>query len=276
MPTRDEPRAERPAAPETPGAESARQTPSGPAPSRDPERAPRKARRPRARRLVAGAAAALILAIVALGVLVRWHHAPRVLANSAVGAPLVRYFNDLRERTYFARDDACLRELAAAGVDFTFAAAPPHRDRCALRNVVRVLPTTLLRRPLYMTCRLARSLRRFEQLVLQPAAHRYFGQPVARLLEEGVRNCRTVDGYRTLLSEHAFANAIDVTGFVLRDGTVIEVAADRAAAGPQAEFVREVTASACTVFRTVLGPGFDERHGAHVHLDMGILGGCRP
>ena len=31
-----------------------------------------------------------------------------------------------------------------------------------------------------------------------------------------------------------------------------------------------------TVFNTVLGPGFDDRHGSHLHLDMGLLGGCRP
>jgi hypothetical protein len=96
------------------------------------------------------------------------------------------------------------------------------------------------------------------------------------LLENGVRNCRAVEGCRALLSEHAFANAIDITGFVLRDGTVIEVGADRAAGGAHAEFIREVTTRACTVFRTVLGPGFDERHGAHLHFDMGMLGGCRP
>jgi hypothetical protein len=218
----------------------------------------------------------LAVAIAALGVLVRRHGAPPALANSVVAAPFVAAYNDVRERMYFTRDDECLRELAAASVDFRFVAAPPHRDACAFRNVVRVLPGALLGRPLYMTCRLALSLRRFEQAVLQPAAARYFAQPVVRLLEDGVRNCRTVEGYRSLLSEHAFANAIDVAGFVLRDGTEIDVANDRADSGTHAAFVREVTQGACTVFSTVLGPGFDERHGSHVHLDAGLLGGCRP
>ena len=226
--------------------------------------------------MIVGAVAVVVLGVVALGILVRSHRAPPALANSVAGAPFVALFNAIRERAYFARDDDCLHDLAASGVDFTFTAAPPRRDPCPLRNVVRVRPSALLSRPLYMTCRLALALRHFEQSILQPAADRYFGQPVVRLLEEGVRNCRAVDGYESLLSEHAFANAIDVRGFVLRDGTVIDVATATADGGAPAEFLRDVTQQACTVFRTVLGPGFDEAHGAHLHLDMGLLGGCRP
>ena len=236
----------------------------------------RRATRPRRRQLIGRVTAAFLLGLCALAAIVRWHGAPRALANSFVGAPVVGFFNAVRERAYFAPDDDCLRDLTAASVGFTFVAAPPHRDPCALRNVVRVLPTRLLHRPLYMTCRLARALDRFDRQVLQPAAHRHFGQPVAQLVENGVRNCRPVEGYRSLLSEHAFANAIDIEGFVLRDGTAIDVAGERNGSGPAADFLREVTAQACGVFRTVLGPGFDERHGAHMHLDMGLLGGCRP
>ncbi len=227
--------------------------------------------------MIAIAVVVVLLGIATLAALARWSRVPPVLANSAVGAPFVHAFNAVRARAYFVRDDACLRELRAARVAFTFAAEPRQRDACALRNVVRVLPGGLLRRPLYMTCDLARALDRFVKTVLEPASVRAFGQPVIQLVENGVRNCRPVEGYDSLLSEHAFANAIDVAGFVLRDGSVIDVApgADGAHAAHR-DFVREVTAGACTVFRTVLGPGFDELHGRHLHLDMGLLGGCRP
>lgn len=235
-----------------------------------------RTRRARLTRLLVLAAATIIVALVTLVALARWDRVPPAIANSALGAPFVRLFNGLRERRYFARDADCLAALAAAGVDFAAVAAPRHRDPCPLRNVVRVRAPGVLRRPLYMTCRLARALRRFEQTVVQPAADRRFHQPVAKLVENGVRNCRTVDGYDALLSEHAFANAIDVEGFVLRDGTVVAVRDDAGRPAEHAAFVREISAGACGVFRTVLGPGFDERHGAHLHLDMGLLGGCRP
>ncbi len=226
-------------------------------------------------RRAAVAIAVILAVIVAAGVAIRWFGAPRALANSFVGAPFVRVFNDVRARIYFARDDACLRDLAASGLPFRFVAAPATHDACPLRNAVRVLPPGVISRPLYMTCRLARALRRFDQTIVQPAAERHFGQPVVRLDERGVRNCRPVDGYDALLSEHAFANGIDVAGFVLRDGTVVDVTAG-GGADARAAFIREVTASACDVFRTVLGPGFDASHETHLHLDTGVLGGCRP
>jgi hypothetical protein len=37
-----------------------------------------------------------------------------------------------------------------------------------------------------------------------------------------------------------------------------------------------VAAEACGVFRGVLGPGFDERHGDHLHLDMTLFRSCTP
>ena len=219
--------------------------------------------------VVGGAALALI-------VVMRWSAAPRALANSRVGAPIVRLLNDVRARAYFARDERCLQGLEASGVPFTFVAAPRHEDECPFRNVVRMSPDGMLRRPLFMTCRLATAFVRFERDVLQPAAQRHFGQPATHLLENGVRNCRPVAGYDTLLSEHAFANAIDVAGVVLQDGSAIRVAGAANADPIHAAFLHDVTTRACDVFRTVLGPGFDDRHHDHVHLDMGMLGGCRP
>jgi hypothetical protein len=230
----------------------------------------------RSRALGVAVALAVALVLVVLAVVIRRHGAPTALANSPLGAPIVRLFNAIREHVYFARDEHCLRQLAMANVGFQFVAAPQRRDACPLRNVVRVLPTHLLRRPLYMTCRLARALDRWDREVLQPAAQQRFGQPVAQLIENGVRNCRPVAGYRSLLSEHAFANAIDVEGFVLGDGRTIDVAGDRNGDDARGQFLREVAARGCDVFRTVLGPGFDASHGRHLHLDMGLLGGCRP
>jgi hypothetical protein len=228
------------------------------------------------RRRLARAARGVVAAALALTLAIRWSAVPRALANSWIGAPVVSVLNHVRARAYFARDERCLRALAANGVPFTFVAAPRHADDCPFRNVVRMRPGGTLRRPLYMTCRLATAFVRFERDVLQPAAERHFSQPVAVLIENGVRNCRPVAGYAALLSEHAFANAIDVAGVVLRDGTAIRLADAESTDPAHAAFFHDVTTRACEVFRTVLGPGFDDRHRDHLHLDMGMLGGCRP
>jgi hypothetical protein len=66
------------------------------------------------------------------------------------------------------------------------------------------------------------------------------------------------------LSEHGKGNAIDIRAFRLADGRVIGLT-DTAVANDLREGLRE---SACRRFTTVLGPGSDGQHEAHIHLDI--------
>ena len=59
---------------------------------------------------------------------------------------------------------------------------------------------------------------------LQPAVQKGFGSSVVRILAEGAYSCRNRYGLaRAPISEHAFMNAIDISGFVLANGKVIKV-----------------------------------------------------
>ncbi|QBK31290.1 extensin family protein [Roseitalea porphyridii] len=70
------------------------------------------------------------------------------------------------------------------------------------------------------------------------------------------------------LSHHAIGAAIDVTGFEFEGRAPIPVQ-PRAGRGTIEEaFQRAVRASACLSFSTVLGPGSDEYHDDHLHLDI--------
>ncbi len=66
------------------------------------------------------------------------------------------------------------------------------------------------------------------------------------------------------LSEHGTGNAIDIRGFDLSNGHTL-VLTSVAEPKPLREELRE---SACRAFTTVLGPGSDGYHEAHVHLDL--------
>jgi len=66
------------------------------------------------------------------------------------------------------------------------------------------------------------------------------------------------------LSEHGKGNAIDIRAFALADGRVIGLT-DTAVAVDLRESLRE---SACRRFSTVLGPGSDGQHEAHIHFDI--------
>jgi hypothetical protein len=107
------------------------------------------------------------------------------------------------------------------------------------------------------------------QTSVQPAALAWFGAPVVELRQMGTYSCRSrnnVHGAR--LSEHAFGNAIDVGGFTLATGRTVTVRGDFLNGPPEAQgFLREVFATACQQFKTVLGPGAPY-HGDHFHLDL--------
>jgi hypothetical protein len=66
------------------------------------------------------------------------------------------------------------------------------------------------------------------------------------------------------LSEHGRGNAVDLRAFVLADGRVVGLT-DMTVAK---EFRGELRESACHRFTTVLGPGSDGYHEAHIHLDL--------
>lgn len=105
--------------------------------------------------------------------------------------------------------------------------------------------------------------------VVQPAARKYFGQKVVELENLGSYNCRTIAG-RNAQSEHSTANAIDISAFVLADGTRVALINDWAPGDKRSEFLHEVRDGSCGLFSTVLSPDHDAAHADHFHLDMAV------
>ena len=177
-----------------------------------------------------------------------------------------------------ARDpQACFAAFAASGLSPVRVADRPSEVGCALEAAV-VLPGSVRASPRdpVVTCRLAASWVLFERHALQPAARRHLGTEVAGIRHLGTQNCRNVNHAREgRRSQHATANAIDVAGFVLRDGREVRLARDWGAPGPEAGFLRDVRDGACRWFRAVLGPDHDAAHRDHFHLDTGPWRACR-
>lgn len=100
---------------------------------------------------------------------------------------------------------------------------------------------TELSPPALVNCRFAVKLNDWINNTLQPAAQSVYGQPVVRIMTASSYTCRNRYGQQQApISEHAFANALDMSGFVLRDGRVVKVvegwgptARDAAAAAQQ-------------------------------------------
>jgi hypothetical protein len=123
---------------------------------------------------------------------------------------------------------------------------------------VSVKPAAILR------CPMASAIAGWIRSDIAPLAER-LGGTVAELDNFDSFECRgrnRIVGAK--LSEHGRANALDVRGFKLADGTAISLT-DRTVPRQLRETVLH---SACTRFSTVLGPSSDWYHEDHIHLDL--------
>ena len=134
-----------------------------------------------------------------------------------------------------------------------------------------------------LTCPMYSAVDRWLEQVVQPSAMARFGQPVVELRVMGTYSCRRMNngGASARMSEHAYANAIDVGGFRLQDGSIITVVKGWNGPLEEQNFLREVHGGACNHFATVLGPGVVFHHD-HLHMDLARHGRrgdrsiCRP
>lgn len=164
---------------------------------------------------------------------------------------------------------ACLARLAAIGV-VVHATPPIEAGPCGARHPFRLatLPGGVALAPgAQVGCPIAEALARWVAEGVVPEARSILGRAPVRLLIGASYECRgrnRVTG--ATLSEHAFANAIDIMGFAFDKGEPLAVKAWPAET-PEARFLAAIRARACAHFTTVLGPGSDAAHADHLHLD---------
>jgi len=128
-----------------------------------------------------------------------------------------------------------------------------------------------------MTCPLARQFARWVREAVQPAADAGFGRRVIRIESMGSYACRPVNGVAGgRLSEHGFANAVDVGAFVLAGGRRVTVLAGWNGEDEEVRrFLRTVHQAGCRRFGITLGPDANAFHRDHLHFDMGRGPYCR-
>lgn len=132
---------------------------------------------------------------------------------------------------------------------------------------IRYNPTPLV------TCSMALALARYES-ILQQEAERVFGAHVTRIGHLGTYNCRKMAAF-DMVSEHAYANGIDLATFTLSNGKQISVlkhfqATAAAPTSKPAEFLRVTSQRGFDegVFSSVITEYFDKLHKNHIHVDL--------
>jgi hypothetical protein len=125
-----------------------------------------------------------------------------------------------------------------------------------------------------VTCEMAAALALWLTNVVQPSAEATLGSRVVAVDHLGAYACRRIGG-TSIQSQHARANALDISAFRLADGRQVRVRTDWVRDIPEARFLRTIHKGACRYFRAALGPGFDLAHKDHFHFDRGRWRACR-
>ncbi len=120
-----------------------------------------------------------------------------------------------------------------------------------------------------LACPIVSALDQWIAAAVQPAAMRWFGQPVAEIKQISAYSCRGMNGQAgARISEHAFGNALDIAAFTLADGRKIVVRTAWNGLPEEQGFLRDIQGAACQQFTTVLAPGSNQFHYDHIHVDL--------
>lgn len=163
---------------------------------------------------------------------------------------------------------ACIERLSQMGISFE--TRPPVRDNaCKIDNPVSVsrLPNDVEVSPAsLMECSFAEGLTRWVSDVVIPRTKEHFQSTLTKLLIGTSYQCRDQRS-GSKLSEHAFGNSVDVMGFEFDKRAPVAVKFQTEGSS-EATFQSAIRKEACSIFKTVLGPGSDSDHDDHLHLDM--------
>jgi hypothetical protein len=137
------------------------------------------------------------------------------------------------------------------------------------RNAIAAVGPVEIKPAATLACPMVSALDRWITESMQPAAQRWFRQPVVEIKQISAYSCRGMNGQPgARISEHAFGNALDIASFTLADGRRITVK-DGWRGSPQEQgFLRDIQGAACEQFNTVLAPGSNRFHYDHFHFDL--------
>ena len=144
---------------------------------------------------------------------------------------------------------------------------PGRIEGCGIEEAVRLKSVSgvTLSQPALMDCPTARALKRWTEKGAKPALRKAGGE-LASFRVAAHYACRTRNNQPgARISEHGRGKAIDISGFVLTNGTTLTVLNDWNSRSNRA--LKQMHKAACGPFGTVLGPNSDRFHQNHFHFD---------
>lgn len=163
-----------------------------------------------------------------------------------------------------------------ASLKIEFKPLPPILEAkgCAQRKPLRLTSLAQsvrvsIRPPATTNCKMTQQLALWLKESVQPFAKKLLDSPIVGIINISSYACRNRNNAaKGRLSEHAFANALDIAGFILASGDKVSVKRHWTQDSSKARFLYVVHRQACRFFGTVLGPEANALHHDHFHLDM--------
>lgn len=176
-----------------------------------------------------------------------------------------------------AAKSACVRLLRGLNIRWSPVAAIGQPGDCgALAPIdISAVDGVEITPPATVTCELAAALHHWVSTAVQPNARRDLGTRAVAIHTAASYVCRSrnnVNGGK--LSEHAKANALDMSGFSFAKGDGATVGdgwgglLGKIGLSSKGSFLDHIQVEACNSFTTVLGPESDSYHGNHFHVDV--------
>lgn len=168
-------------------------------------------------------------------------------------------------------EDGCLARLDELGASYRLLPPIEGEGACGASRPIQMLalPPVSLSPPGTFTCPFAVQLARWMKEVVIPAARLHLGAVPTAFRVGTSYQCRGQNRRPGVkLSEHSYANALDLMGFEFGDDVTLGIRPDREPTSPAGRFQRAVRTGSCRFFTTVLGPGADGFHQDHLHLDL--------
>ncbi len=165
---------------------------------------------------------------------------------------------------------ACVSDLNQLSARYTILPDQNYGSGCSANNAVQLLAAGVpVTNVTAIRCSMARTMTLWVQGSVQSAARSAFGKRVERIETMGAYSCRNIVGGRGgRRSEHASANAVDVSAFILAGGQRVSIKSGWNGTDDERQFLRDVRAGACDRFKTVLSPDFNAAHHDHLHFDL--------
>lgn len=195
-----------------------------------------------------------------------------------VGTQKDQIFEGAKNKPPFSLEAAkqCEQELEERRITFSVKDQISDEKGCIVERPLSITELSggiALSSEMTLRCKVVLAMDDWTKNIVRPSAKLHLGQDITSLKTSTSYHCRTRNNKPGgKISEHGFANGVDITGFELADETVINVSSSADTLIDKqisvSNFRAAVRAGACAYFTTVLGPGTNATHQDHFHFDL--------